>query len=153
MSYKKGDYEAAAKFFDEAITLESTPALKADYAYKAAASSYAIKQYIKAKQYLTEALKNNPNHGDAYILLAHCYGASPRWTDEAALNACTYFVVLDKLARAKQVDPSVAEKANEEIARYSAYLPKTSDLFMIGYKNGDTINIGGWIGETTRIRF
>ena len=39
--------------------------------------------------------------------------------DEPALNKCTYFAVIDKLQRAKQVDPSVAEEANKLIGRYS----------------------------------
>ena len=65
---------------------------------------------------------------------------------------CTYFVIIDKLQRAKQVDPSVAEEANKLIGRYSAHTPQAKDLFMLGYKAGDRITIGGWIGESTTIR-
>lgn len=49
---------------------------------------------------------------------------SPNWSDESALNKCTYFVIIDKLQRAKQVDPSVAEEANKLIGRYSAHTPQ-----------------------------
>lgn len=45
-----------------------------------------------------------------------------------------------------------AEEANKQIAVYSAYTPQAKDLFMLGYKAGDRITIGGWIGETTTIR-
>lgn len=56
------------------------------------------------------------------------------WSDENALNKCTYFAVIDKLQRAKQVDPSVAEEANKLIGRYSGHTPQAKDLFMLGYK-------------------
>lgn len=90
-----------------------------------------------------------------YILvnvLAQLYAASPNWSDEGALNKCTYFAAIDKLQRAKSVDPSVAEKANELIRTYSAYVPKDEDLFFLGLKKGNSVTIGGWIGETTTIR-
>ena len=92
------------------------------------------------------------NYGDAYILLAQLYASSPNWNDEAALNKCTYFVVIDKLQRAKAVDPTVADKANELISTYARYTPKAEDLFMLGIKAGDRVTVGGWIGESTTVR-
>ena len=80
------------------------------------------------------------------------YAASPNWSDEGALNKCTYFAVIDKLQRAKSVDPSVAEEANKLISTYSRHTPKDEDLFFLGLKKGSTVQIGGWIGETTTIR-
>ena len=94
----------------------------------------------------------NENYGEPYILLAQMYGSSPNWSDEPALNRCTYFVVIDKLQRAKAVDPSVTDKVNELIRTYAAHTPQAKDLFMLGYKAGDRITIGGWIGESTTIR-
>ena len=94
----------------------------------------------------------NENYGAPYILIANLYAMSPNWSDESALNKCTYFAVIDKLQRAKAVDPSVAEEANKLIGTYSGHTPQAKDLFMLGYKQGDRITIGGWIGETTTIR-
>ena len=31
------------------------------------------------------------------------YGSNPNWSDEPALNRCTYYVVIDKLQRAKEM--------------------------------------------------
>ena len=78
--------------------------------------------------------------------------SNPNWSDEPALNRCTYYVVIDKLQRAKAVDPSVTDKVNELIATYARHTPQAKDLFMLGYKAGDRITIGGWIGESTTIR-
>ena len=151
-AYKKGDYDTAVKYFDEAINLETDNAKKAEMAYAAAAAMFGAKKWSQVRSYCYKALGFNENFGNAYILLAQAYGSNPRWSDEPALNKCTYYVVLDKLQRAKSVDPSVADQANELIRTYSAHVPEIKDLFMLGYKAGDRITVEGWIGESTTIR-
>lgn len=151
-AFKKGDIEGAVKFFDEAIDLETDNAKKAEKAYAAASVLASAKKLSQAKQYAQKAISYNGNYGAPYILIANLYAMSPNWSDEAALNKCTYFAVIDKLQKAKSVDPSVAEEANKLISRYAAHTPQVKDLFMLGYKAGDRITIGGWIGETTTIR-
>ena len=142
MAYKKGDFDTAIKYFDEALSLESDPEKKAQLCYIVAASLFNSKKLSQARSYLQKAIGFKENFGDAYILLAQLYASSPNWNDESALNKCTYFVVIDKLQRAKAVDPSVADKANELISTYARYTPKDEDLFMLG----------GWIGESTTVR-
>ena len=151
-AYKKGDNETAVKYFDEALGLETDNAKKAEMAYAAAAAMFNAKKWSQVRSYCYKAIGFNENFGNAYILLAQAYGSNPHWNDEPALNKCTYYVVLDKLQRAKAVDPSVTEQANKLIGTYSAHLPEAKDLFMLGYKTGDRITVEGWIGETTTIR-
>ncbi len=149
---KRGDTNKAIEFMDQAIELETNDIEKAEYAYKTAQILFSVKQLSKAKTYANKAISLNGNYGAPYILIAQMYASSPKWSDESAMNKCTYFAAIDKLIRAKNVDPSVAEEANKLIGSYSAYTPKDEDLFFIGLKKGDTVNIGGWIGETTTIR-
>ena len=152
MAYEKGDFDTAIKYFDEALSLESDSEKKAQLCYIVAASLFNSKKLSQARSYLQKAIGFKENFGDAYILLAQLYASSPNWNDESALNKCTYFVVIDKLQRAKAVDPSVADKANELISTYARYTPKAEDLFMLGIKAGDRVTIGGWIGESTTVR-
>jgi len=152
MAYKKGDYDGAVKFFDEAIGMESDNAKKADLSYRAAAVLSQAKRLSQSRNYAQKALSYDENFGKAHLLIATLYAMSPNWSDENALNKCTYFVVIDRLQRAKSVDPSITDEANRLIGTYSRYTPAASDLFMLGYKAGDRITIGGWIGETTTIR-
>lgn len=152
MAYKKGDFDTAIKYFDEALSLEGDSEKKAQLCYIVAASLFNSKKLSQARSYLQKAIGFKENFGDAYILLAQLYASSPNWNDESALNKCTYFVVIDKLQRAKAVDPSVADKANELISTYARYTPKAEDLFMLGIKAGDRVTIGGWIGESTTVR-
>lgn len=152
MQYKKGNFDAAVKYFDEALSMETDNAKKAEMAYATSAALFSAKKLGQAKSYCLKAISFKEDYGEAYILLAQMYASNPHWNDEAALNKCVYFVAIDKLQRAKSVDPSVTEKANELISTYSRYTPQAKDLFMLGYKAGDRISIGGWIGESTTIR-
>ncbi len=151
-AFKKGDIDASVKFFDESINLETDNVKKAEKAYAAATVLFSAKRLSQSRSYCQKAIGYNDSYGKPYILIASLYATSPNWSDEPALNKCTYFVVIDKLQRAKAVDPSVAEEANKLINTYAAYTPQPKDLFMLGYKAGDRITITGWIGETTTIR-
>lgn len=152
MYYKKGDLDKCISYFDQAINLEQDAEKKADYAYSAAVVIMKKGQYSRARQYAQKAISFDGKNGKSYILIAQMYAASPNWSDEAAMNKCTYFAAIDKLQRAKTVDPSVAAEANRLIGQYSAHTPKDEDLFFLGLKKGSSVNIGGWIGETTTIR-
>ena len=132
--------------------MESDPIKKAESAYAVASVLSSLKKLSQAKKYCLRSIKYNNNYGAPYILLANLYATSPKWSDEPALNQCVYFVCVDKLRKAKSVDPSVADEAQKLINRYAAYFPKADKLFFLGLKKGDSVKIGGWIGETTRIR-
>lgn len=152
MSFKKGDIDDAIKFFDQAIQLESDNSKKAEFSYAAATVLASVKRLSPARNYAQKAISFKENYGAPYILIANLYATSPNWSDEPALNKCTYYVILDKLARAKAVDPSCAADADKLIATYRRHTPAANELFMLGHKQGDRITIGGWIGETTTIR-
>jgi tetratricopeptide (TPR) repeat protein len=153
ISFKKGNIDAAVKFFDKAIELEQEESKKAEWAYATAVVLSSNKRSSQARAYAQKAININPNYGAPHILIANLYAGSPNWNDKPVLNKCTYFLVLDKLQKAKSVDPSVTEDANKLISTYSKYTPAINDLFMVGgYKIGDRIIIGGWIGEATIIR-
>lgn len=150
--FKRGEIEKAMEFFDQAIELETSATNKADMCYKVGAIYMSLKKYSKAREYARQAISLNSKFGDPYILIAQCYAAAPNWGNDNVLNGCTYFAAIDKLQRAKAVDPSVNEQANKLIAQYSSYTPEASELFMRGYNKGKSITIGGWINETTTIR-
>ncbi len=150
--FKRGDVNKSIEFFDQAIELDSTNLGKAEYSYKAAVILNSDKQLGKAKGYVTRAISLNGNKGAYYILLANIYAAAPRWNDDANLNNCKYYAVLDKLYQAKRVDESVAEEANKMISAYSTHTPAVEELFFLGYKKGDQVKVGGIINETVTIR-
>lgn len=152
MFYKKGDIDKSLEYFEQAMKLESDDLKKSDLAYSVAVIMFKRHQYSQARQYANRALQYNGKDGKPLILIAQMYAASANWSDEAAMNKCTYFAAIDKLQRAKSIDPNIAGEANRLIGQYSAHTPKKEDLFFLGLKPGAAVTIGGWIGETTTIR-
>ena len=100
MYYKKGDIDKSMQYFDKAIELEQDPIQKADYCYTTAQILFGNKQLSKAKQYARKAIEANGAFGKPYILIAQMYASSPNWSDESALNKCTFFAAIDKLQKA-----------------------------------------------------
>ena len=150
--YKKGEIDKAIEFFDQAIELEASITTKAELCYKVGLIQYSLNNYAKARSYANKALSFNSKYGQPHILIAQCYGAANKWSEDDLMNGCTYFLCLDRLDRAKAVDPSVKREADKLFAIYSKHTPKIEDLFMRGYEAGNVINIGGWINESTKIR-
>lgn len=150
--FKRGETDKAMELFDQAIELESSITTKAELCNKVGNVYYILGDYAKARSYAQKALSLNSKFGAPHILIAQCYAAKPQWTNDETLNSCTYFVCIDRLERAKAVDPSVKKEADKYIANYKKYFPKPEEMFMRNYKSGETLKIEGWINETTTIR-
>ena len=149
---QRDDTEKALEYYNQAIELETEKSSIADIYYTMATLYFSKERYDNSRSCLQKCLSNNPNKGDAYILMAQLYAVKHDWSSEPALNRCAYFAVIDKLEQAKKVDSSVATKANDLINQYKKQTPQAEDLFMLGYKVGDQVEIKGWINETTTIR-
>lgn len=150
--FKRGETDKALELFDQAIELESSVTTKAELCYKVGAVHYSLGNYSKARVYANKALSLNSKYGMPHILIAQCYAAKPEWCDDETLNACTYYVCVDRLERAKSVDPSAKKEAEKYIAIYKKHYPKAEEMFMRGHSSGKKITVGGWINETTTIR-
>ncbi len=150
----KENYDEAAKYFDDAIKLETVDTLKGQYYLEAAKLYNKQHQYSKAREYARNALQLKPDLGEAYILIGMMYAATANSVgdDQFAHNA-VYWAAVDKLIQAKKVDPSVAETADKLISTYSAHFPKKEEGFMHSVLEGSTYTVGGWIQEVTTARY
>ena len=72
-------------------------------------------------------------------------------TDEISKKAA-YWAAVDKYYRAKSIDPSLEQVANERIYSYSRAFPALERLFFHDLKEGDSYTVGCWINETTTVR-
>ena len=166
MAAKKGDYEAAINYYDQAIKLAMVEdALEdvADYQYNAAFYCYNnLKRYADARKYALASIATlsglglNKGQGRCYIIIGMCYASTQLYPQDAKgriLNKTVYWAAVDKFAKAKQVDPSVEAQASEFISTYSRYFPTKEERFDLPNEfSGNTYYVGGWIGETTAIR-
>ena len=166
MAAKKGDYEAAINYYDQAIKLamvEDELEDVADYQYNAAFYCYNnLKKYAEARKYAQASIATlsglgmNKGQGRCYIIIGMCYAATRLYGNDAKgaiLNKTVYWAAVDKFYKAKQVDPSVEAQASEFISTYSRYFPTKEERFDLPNEfSGSTYFVGGWIGETTNIR-
>ena len=166
MAAKKGDYEQAVSYYDEAIKLamvEDAMEDVADYQYNAAFYCYNnLKKYQEARKYALASISTlsglgqNKGQGRCYIIIGMCYASTQLYPQDAKgriLNKTVYWAAVDKFAKAKQVDPSVEAQASEFISSYSKYYPTKEERFDLPNEfSGNTYYVGGWIGETTAIR-
>lgn len=111
--------------------------------------------FSEARGYFNEALRENPNNGTPLLLIAQMYAASASsiFPDDVLKQRCVYNLVIDKLERARAIDPSISDEANRLISVYRRNLPAASDIFMHPeLESGKTFHVGGWINENTVIR-
>jgi len=166
MAAKKGDYEQAVAYYDQAIslaTIEDEMEDVADYQYNAAFYCYNnLKKYPEARKYALASIATlsgigmNKGQGRCYIIIGMCYASSQPYTNDnkgRILNKTVYWAAVDKFVKAKQIDPSVEAQASEFISSYSKYYPTKEERFDLPNEfSGSTYYVGGWIGETTNIR-
>lgn len=149
---KKGRYDEAIDNYKKAIEFATADSMKANYNYSIAVDLFKQKQFGAARTYCNKAIDLNGQYGQPYILIATMYAQNPVGEDGFEKSK-TYWLVLDKLNRAKAVDPSVTSDVNKLIATYKGHCPNKEDAFMHSITAGSSVTIGGWIGETTTARF
>ena len=152
---KNNDYSTAEKYFTEALALTDVPLKKASCNLVLATIASIKNQFPAAKQFLQKCIADNPNSCKAYMIWASIYatGAKNLYPEDPEMNKLIYYAVIDKLQKARQVDPSCAEEATKQINTYRQHLPKQTDLFMHPILSKvETFQIPGWVNETVKIK-
>ncbi len=152
-SLRDKDYDTAVKYYSEAAQLETDKSKSSNYMMQLAGIFSNQRNFARARSAAYDALEYNANNGEAYVLIAQLYASSANSIfSEPEKAGLVYCAAVDKLQKARSVDPSVAGKANSLINRYSAAYMDTETAFMMGIKAGETVHIPGWIGESTTVR-
>ncbi|MCD6346690.1 MAG: tetratricopeptide repeat protein [Bacteroidales bacterium] len=155
MFMKQEEFDKAVDYLKKAVAIGQESDELADMYYELAYINYSnYKDYKVARQYAKKAISARPNWGDPYILIGQLYIAARQDAFDNEFDQSTVFwAAIDKFARAKAVDPEVADKANDMIRQYSQYFPSSETAFYYTLKEGDSYKVGGWINETTKVRF
>lgn len=152
-SLRNNDYDTAIKYYEEAADLEVDKKKSSDYMMQLAGIFSNQRNFARSRQAAYDALKYNPNNGNAYILIGQLYATTAgNIFDEPEKRGLVFCAAVDKLQKAKSVDPSVAGEANSLINKYVGYFMDTENAFMMGFKEGQSVFIPGWIGENTTVR-
>jgi len=100
------------------------------------------------------ALEINPSEATAHFIIAMMYAESARdcGGDDAISQRAVYWVVVDRLRRARDLNPPNIAQINELIANFSQHFPSRDDLFFQGISEGTSWRVECWIQETTTVR-
>jgi len=150
--FKDGKNSEAAKYFEEAAASSNND--RVYRAYRNLAYCYLnTNSYGKARDAARKASTVDPTAGEPYIIIGMAYAASSNsFADSKFGGKEVFWVAVDKLVKAKTIDPSVANRASDLIRSYSQHFPSTETIFFNDFSEGQSYTVGGWIGESTSIR-
>ena len=154
MCYAKKQYGKAVEYVKDAV--DGITDKKDLYkAYIVLGLSYAGQNsYSAARGAFLKAAEIDRTKGEPYIQIAVAYASSSRSIDDGMGGRSAYWVAVDELRHAKQVEPTdaIIGMADKLIGTYSAYFPKKNDAFMLDLIDGHSYVVPGWIGKSTIVR-
>ena len=149
--FKERKWSDAATFFDQATKTDNN-----DRKYRAYRNLGLCYQNMgslsRARDLFRRAAQVDPTNGEPYLLIGLLYAESAKQFSGEIESRAVYWAAVDKFVKAKNMDSSVAGRANSYISTYSQYFPSMETIFFNDYNEGQSFNVGGWIGETTTIR-
>ena len=150
--FKEGKNGEAATYFEQATSSDNND--RVFRAYRNLAYCYLnINSYVKCRDAARRAAAVDPTSGEPYILIGMAYAASANSLSDSKFGGKeAYWAAVDKFVKARQLDPSVANRANDYIRSYSQHFPSMETIFFNDYAEGQSYTVGGWINETTTIR-
>ncbi len=152
--YDEGDFEGAAAKYQEAISSESDPNKKANYLVGLASIKFRkLAQYGEARRLAKEAASLKPNWGKPFMLIGDMYAKSARNCGDSWNQRLAIIAAIDKYAYAKSIDSAVSADATKRIGKYSGSLPAQDEGFMRGVKEGQSVTVGCWIGESVKVKY
>lgn len=157
MFIRKKEYSKAIEYFKKAAECpEATDDEKADYYYGLAIAENFAGQKGSARTHANKAASLREGFGKPYILIGNMYAASAGSVTKDDCNKGAVFCLAADMmnkAAATSTDENVKKDARSKAAAYAKRFPSQKDCFFLGYKGGETINIGGWIGTSVKLRF
>ena len=149
--FKDKKYSDAATFFEQATKTDNND--RRYRAYRNLGMCYEnMGSLSRARDIYRRAAQVDPTNGEPYLLIGMLYaGSAKQFSGDIEVGA-VYCAAVDKCQKAKTIDPSCAERANALIRAYSGAFPTMEKIFFNDYNEGQSFNVGGWIGETTTIR-
>lgn len=163
--YARADaqYELANQYLKEALNKTDDNKAKRDITLEIANTHQNLDQFQEARRFARQAIDLDPNWGEPYLTIASIYAQTvSQCTENRKIDRDdrrVYWLVMDYLDRARQVDSSVENKVQNQYNTYEPVAPTTQDKFFRGWEEGNEISIDGskhecysWINESTKVR-
>ncbi|MDR0558646.1 MAG: hypothetical protein LBG92_00605 [Prevotellaceae bacterium] len=153
MYYSKNDKDKANQYFKEAVDTETDQLNKSKYYQEFGALYLKEKNIGQTINYARQSIAANPKNGKAYYVLGMAYAQVTGCGDDEVSKSSVYWIAVDQLVKAKQLDPSLAAEANKSISLFSQHFPLQGDAFFLDLLDGQKYTVKcGPINETTVVR-
>lgn len=154
MFLRREDMQKAVFYLKETLSKSEDKEQQVTCYKYLAGIAYTSKNYRATKEYAMDMLRIDPNSGEAYVFIGQAYAQSAEeFKSDDMGGRSVFWVAVDKLNRAKQLDSSLTGRVNTLIEVCRANFPKKEDAFFLDIHEGDEVTVGGWINEKTRARF
>lgn len=153
-----GEAEKALEYYQEALNLPGAEdQVSRDIHFNMGIAQQQLGRLSSARSSFRRALEFDPNYGNAYIAIGDLYvTAVSQCGSFEPEDRAVYWLAVDMYERAKSVDPSVANQANQKISTYRGSFPSQENLFFKNWEPGQSYQIDygcySWIGQSTTVR-
>ena len=157
MYVKQKDFSKAVEFAKKATESadENDPDL-ADYYYLLAVAENFAGSKSSARNHALKAAKLRDGFGDPYYLIGNMYaGSASSVSDSPCIKGAVYCLAVDMMNKAASVtdDEGLKKKAGSAAATFKKYYPESKDCFFENIKEGQSVQIGGWISQSVSVHF
>lgn len=154
MFVRTGDTHRAKAYYKQAMEQETDNSLLENYFYEFAIFIYAKENNLQeARNYARRALAINPNNCKANMLIGDLYVAASRsFSDDTFDRHTVFWVAVDYFNKARSGEDCTAE-ATQKANTYKGFFPNKEEAFFRSISEGQNFTVGGWINETTKVRF
>jgi len=151
---RNDNYNNALEYILKSYELENNPELKAQYALQIAVIYCSkLSDYKSSAEFAIKATGFKPDWADPYFVLATAYiEGIKECSDDQFERSAIYWLAVDIMEKAVQVDPSVADKAQNYIQDYSKYYPSKEECFFRSLGQGNNYKFGCWINTGTTVK-
>jgi hypothetical protein len=152
LNVDRNNIERAISYFTEAYNRDTTATVRSEVLTRVAVMELGQGKRQEARDRAEHAWQLNKRNARALMIIADCYAGAE--LGNSFDNHTAYWVAVDYLQAAVGIDPSLRKEAVGKINAYSQLFPTKEECFYRRILDEGTVfNVGGWIGEVTRVRF
>ena len=163
IAINNANYDTAIRYLNEALGKTDDSTDKSRVALKLSEAHLNKENLQQSRRYARQAANLDSDWGDPYLQIASIYAqAVTNCTSGRKMerqDKVVYWLILDYLDRARNVDSSVASRVKQQYQSYQPVTPTTEEKFFNNWKEGQKMEVDeslmpcyDWINETTTVR-
>lgn len=162
LAERNDEYRDAIRFLNEAIQKTQDRTKRKEIHIQISDNYYSLRELENARDAARRAVQIDQNWGEPYLKIANIYSQAVRecaGREIGRRDKVVYWLVLDYLDKAREVDSSTANQVRRQYGSFEAATPSAEEKFYQGWEAGNTIKVDNslracysWINEETTVR-